>query len=596
MYSLPTPQAIDELICQAQELRHENTHRALELSQQAQQQSLQIDYQKGLAYGLYLNCLCHFILADQSDLLEKTFQALSLFESLDDKSGAASTNNLIALLYERQDKNTLALEYYQRCLEIHRQMDNRKGQSTALNNIGLNYRSRSQFTQALEVLFQALHLAESINDPESSAYALLNIAMIYYDTDENQRALKYAQLGLELNQQTKDRALDSTLLVLLGKIHHRLGESGAAIEQLKHSLEISYQTGNKNDVYNGLLSLGVIYQDLQQFLSAEETLVQASQIAQQLSRLKEAEVLCALGRGCQKQDDLQKALEYFHLALQAAQEKNTELLLRDIQLPLAQIYEALGDYQQALFHFRAYHQTWEQIQGLSTGHRIQQLTSDWEFQHDGSPADIESLNISDLSEALQALRDADEQKASLLNRLKKQAELLEQLAREDGLTGLVNRRWLDLKLAQEFERARRFSHSLAVALIDLDDFKPINDRLSHQVGDAVLIQLAGIMRDHFRSVDIVGRFGGDEFMLILVETPLDQALVACERLRQRVAAFDWKAIHPELSALTLSIGLVCHVPAKSLEITSPEQIIKHADEELYRAKQMGKNHLCVCES
>ena len=94
------------------------------------------------------------------------------------------------------------------------------------------------------------------------------------------------------------------------------------------------------------------------------------------------------------------------------------------------------------------------------------------------------------------------------------------LAREDGLTGIANRRWLDITLTKEFERAERFHHPLSVAMIDLDDFKMVNDRFSHLIGDEVLRRTAQLLRDRCRSVDLAGRYGGEEFLLILVEDTL----------------------------------------------------------------------------
>lgn len=104
------------------------------------------------------------------------------------------------------------------------------------------------------------------------------------------------------------------------------------------------------------------------------------------------------------------------------------------------------------------------------------------------------------------------------------AEVLKQMAREDGLTGIANCRWLDFQFAQEFERAQRFEHPLTVALLDIDYFKNVNDRFSHQTGDAVLRTAARLLRDSCRSVDVLGRYGGEEFMLVLVETPCESAL------------------------------------------------------------------------
>ena len=144
------------------------------------------------------------------------------------------------------------------------------------------------------------------------------------------------------------------------------------------------------------------------------------------------------------------------------------------------------------------------------------------------------------------MREADKQKTQLLAQLEKQNK-------EDGLTGLFNRRYLDQRLAEEFRRAQRHRRSLAVALADLDYFKRINDRLSHAVGDEVLRNVARIFRANVRETDVVARYGGEEFALMFLE--MDMAGAARrDKIRQAVEDYDWRRIHPEL-AVTISIGV-----------------------------------------
>jgi diguanylate cyclase (GGDEF)-like protein len=165
--------------------------------------------------------------------------------------------------------------------------------------------------------------------------------------------------------------------------------------------------------------------------------------------------------------------------------------------------------------------------------------------------------------------------------------MLRQLAREDGLTGLANRRWLDAQWAHECERARRYKHAIAVAMIDIDHFKSINDRFSHRVGDEVLRRVARLLRDAFRRGDIVGRYGGEEFMVAWVETPLAHAVAVCQKLRQRVAALALDDLHPDLKNATISIGLAgCDADADDAAL------VAQADAQLYRAKAEGRDRVC----
>ncbi len=160
----------------------------------------------------------------------------------------------------------------------------------------------------------------------------------------------------------------------------------------------------------------------------------------------------------------------------------------------------------------------------------------------------------------------------------------------DGLTGLFNRRHMQSALADERQRAQRYGHSLSVIMLDVDGFKSYNDTYGHPQGDVLLKMLAAILRETTREVDIVGRYGGEEFIILLPETPKTEALRTAERLRAAVAAaiFPGFADDPEMVVLkTISLG-VATFPADAQEIPA---LVQQADEALYRAKRAGRNQV-----
>lgn len=165
------------------------------------------------------------------------------------------------------------------------------------------------------------------------------------------------------------------------------------------------------------------------------------------------------------------------------------------------------------------------------------------------------------------------------------------LSVEDGLTGLWNRRYFDRRLEQEVLRARRERRCCAVALVDVDHFKRINDTYGHSVGDQVLREIALILRDALRATDdITGRFGGEEFVVLLPDTDVHGGQVAAERLRKAVQAHRIEAIDNEVY-VTISAG-VAGFDATCCERTAQE-LIKAADDALYAAKNAGRNQVCV---
>ncbi|GAB1409888.1 hypothetical protein MASR1M90_10420 [Desulfovibrionales bacterium] len=167
---------------------------------------------------------------------------------------------------------------------------------------------------------------------------------------------------------------------------------------------------------------------------------------------------------------------------------------------------------------------------------------------------------------------------------------LQELATTDSLTGLHNRRHF-MELGQRaFETAARYGSALAVAMLDLDDFKVVNDTLGHDAGDTVLTHLGEAARSSFRAVDIVGRIGGEEFALLMPETDENQALIALERFRQSLATnpilYGSTPIH-----ITISGGLAFFCPKEPLSDESLEAALKRADQALYQAKRSGKNKI-----
>ncbi|WP_353512873.1 GGDEF domain-containing protein [Thermus sp. LT1-2-5] len=152
----------------------------------------------------------------------------------------------------------------------------------------------------------------------------------------------------------------------------------------------------------------------------------------------------------------------------------------------------------------------------------------------------------------------------------------------DFLTGLRNRRYLELVLERELFRVQRYGRPLSLITLDLDGFKGVNDTFGHEAGDRVLKALAECLERHIRQSDRAVRLGGEEFAVLLPETELPQALALAERLRQAVALLKVPPV-PQLSA---SFGV-----AQAAPTDSPLSLLKRADEALYRAKRKGKNRV-----
>ncbi len=162
---------------------------------------------------------------------------------------------------------------------------------------------------------------------------------------------------------------------------------------------------------------------------------------------------------------------------------------------------------------------------------------------------------------------------------------LRALADTDPLTGIPNRRVFDQRISEELDRARRYDQVVTIALIDIDDFKRINDSCGHQVGDRVLKQMAALLRRELRTMDFVARIGGEEFVIVLPETGGTGARLFADRVLRRIANHRFSDGTDEVS-VTASAGLATFPDDRAADA---EALLKLADENLYRAKHAGRN-------
>jgi diguanylate cyclase (GGDEF)-like protein len=163
-------------------------------------------------------------------------------------------------------------------------------------------------------------------------------------------------------------------------------------------------------------------------------------------------------------------------------------------------------------------------------------------------------------------------------------ERVRQLAYLDGLTGIFNRRYFEMRIMEEIERARRYGNGMAVIMADIDDFKRLNDDFGHLLGDEVLRQVSSLFHQQVRKIDVVCRYGGEEFAILLTHTNAQQAVAIAEKLRRLMEKWQFPGVP---RTVTISAG-VAAFPTHGI---TRDDIIRAADNGLYAAKQAGRNRV-----
>jgi diguanylate cyclase (GGDEF)-like protein len=154
----------------------------------------------------------------------------------------------------------------------------------------------------------------------------------------------------------------------------------------------------------------------------------------------------------------------------------------------------------------------------------------------------------------------------------------------DKLTGLYNRRYFDHFLDLEIKRSLRQKSHLALLMIDIDNFKKVNDTFGHLFGDKLLNKMGDLLKTETRDTDIVARYGGEEFAIVMSDTGLKEALQIAERIRQSIQAYSFETKN---CSTTVSIGIAMH----PLDANSLNELIEKSDNSLYKAKHDGKNRV-----
>ncbi len=311
-----------------------------------------------------------------------------------------------------------------------------------------------------------------------------------------------------------------------------------------------------------------------------------------------------LGKLMKEQQKCDKAIDSFNKALEMAIKTHDKEAIRKTLLVMADCYAKSGDYRKAYLYALEFiknskelfsKQLIEQLASLENKHNTKAMEQKLKKLEKISQKQQKSLFLHKTTLSIVIIFVIVflillKQRQKLIEDIEKKnkdLELLlgtiEKVSKTDDLTGLPNRRGLMEYLEREISRAIRQKETFCFAICDLDNFKLINDNFSHQVGDIVLMAISRTFQDLIRKVDIVARFGGEEFIFVFPNTSLENAQKVCEKIRKTIEETEF-VVHDKPIKVTLTFGITQFSPQKNFE-----QLLQEADKALYKGKENGKN-------
>lgn len=477
-----------------------------------------------------------------------------------------------------------ALEAAQTALQIADEHDHSLLQRDLCNTFGAVHYRLGELDSALEYAQKTFQINLTLQDQPATVHSLNNFALLHSEVGDYSSALRLLEDALERARQMVDAPLIALVLGNLGDCLSSLGRAIEAIPLLREALKLAGQHDLTNLEARCLCNLAEALTITQQLDEALEVYLQALESVA-LHGPPEGEFHCQLGQAnihlMRQQPNT--ALHDAENALRTAERLGGLDLKVQAHGTLCKTFKAMGNFENALHHLEQHHQLAQQLRASVTEHRLQTVTARFQINLAQAETEIAHIRNVQLAQALQDLERVNTEKTDLLKQLERKSHELEQLAFRDSLTGLPNRRHLEAVLQSELTKAQGQALPLSLALIDVDDFKRINDQFSHKIGDTVLMKIAELIRDKLRAFDFAARYGGEEFVVILPRTSSTQALNVCERLRLVVADYDWDAIQTDLK-VTLSIGL-----SNNSGVDSADRLLSEADAKMYEAKTAGKN-------
>ncbi|NSW52655.1 MAG: GGDEF domain-containing protein [Anaerolineae bacterium] len=476
---------------------------------------------------------CNNILSNLEDALRAYTEALFCFQGTGNLEMEARCMSGIGGVYDKSGDYTTSYDYTYNALEKALKTGNRLLEARLMNDLGYTHVVLGEYEKAMNYLIPCIQYLEKADDTMLLAFAKDSIAQAYFGLGKIDDALTNEIEALELSRKDDHWYGVASFLSYIALIYNARGEVERALACVDDAEKLSQERGFEMEVCT--------------------------------ARRFRGQIFAGMNRP-------QEAIEAFKEAATIAQKVHANRTLYEIYEEISKICRQMGDYRQALEYYERFHNRKEAAQREKENQerRYRQV----------------------MDQARMARREADllqlknDQLENEINERKLLQQKLETLAKTDSLTNLLNRRAFFTQAALAYERANRSQQAFSVILFDLDHFKEVNDRHGHQAGDQILAKIGQRLARHAREIDLVCRFGGEEFILLLPGMDMNTAHTYAREIKTLIN----KPIRTQENEYIIyaSFGISTFDPAHAVSL---DRVIEQADTAMYTAKAEGRNRI-----
>ncbi len=463
--------------------------------------------------------------------------------------------------------------------QLFQSADDQLGKAEVLNGLGTGYMAMGAYPEALQQLLRALITFRELESIDGEATVLKDIGYLYVLLGDQPRAFPYLEQCLDLAGVTRNKRLEADALAKLCDACRMSGQNQRAAQCGLRSVELYQEIGYHGGEVEAFNALGEVYLATQDYDQALNFLQLAAEVSAKIGRpLEVARAERKIGAlYLLRQGQLDLALSYLFRALKIATDAGSQRIVSECHRDLAEAFKKSGDPTRALLHFEQFFELHQAVFDAESDRRLKTI----EIAHQVETARKDS--------EIYQLRNVHLQQE--IEERKKAQVALEQLATQDPLTGLSNRRHFLELATRAFDQAQRYRRPLSAIMLDIDHFKEINDTFGHAAGDQILRVASKRLLDVMRKVDILARYGGDEFVILLPETGQEGARRLAERLRAALTC-EPEYIGDTPVAISASVGIFSTHGSSDLTL---DELIRRADQALYDSKQSGRDRVTIFE-